>query len=220
MLELRVVEDLDDMGELASAVVEQAALASAVADRPFRFAVSGGRTPRTMFTRLAERTSFPWENTIFYQVDERIAPVTDADRNLTLLRETLPTKAAIEAMPVEDPDLEGACQAYARCLPDGFDLVHLGLGEDGHVASLVPGDGVLQVTDRLVALTERPYQARRRMTLTYPALDRANSVLWLVSGEKKRTALARLLARDPDIPATRVHGEDALVIADRAAVGR
>jgi 6-phosphogluconolactonase len=99
-----------------------------------------------------------------------------------------------------------------------LDLVHLGLGPDGHTASLVPGDSVLDVTDTDVALAG-PYQGRRRMTLTYPALDRARRILWLVTGEEKVLMLARLRDGDTSIPAGRVSQHHALVLADRAAVG-
>ena len=119
-------------------------------------------------------------------------------------------------MPVNEDDLEAAAAAYAASLPEHFDLVHLGLGPDGHTASLVPGDPVLSVTDRLVALTQ-PYQGRVRMTLTYPALARARQILWLVTGEDKKEPLARLLAGDTTIPAGRVEAAASLVMADRAA---
>src|SRR5262249_15133551 len=102
--------------------------------------------------------------------------------------------------------------------PPVLDLVHLGLGPDGHTASLVPGDPVLAVTDADVALTG-VYQGRRRMTLTYPALDRARRILWLVTGADKVTALAKLLAADPSVPAGRVRQDHAVVLADRAAAG-
>ena len=135
-----------------------------------------------------------------------------ADRNLTHLRESLGNAdPEVIAMPVEDADLEAAAGAYAKRLPDRFDLVHLGLGPDGHTASLVPGDPVLEVADRLVAVTE-PYQGHRRMTLTYPALARADQVLWL-----KREALARLLAGDQSIPAGRVEARHSMILADAAA---
>ncbi len=120
------------------------------------------------------------------------------------------------AMPVEDPDLEAAAAAYAELLPGRFDLVHLGLGPDGHTASLVPGDPVLEVSDRLVAVTQ-PYQEHRRMTLTYPALARADEILWLISGEDKRDALARLLAGDTSIPAGRVQARHSTILADSSA---
>jgi 6-phosphogluconolactonase/glucosamine-6-phosphate isomerase/deaminase len=121
-------------------------------------------------------------------------------------------------MPVTDDDLEAAAERYAESLPDALDLAHLGLGPDGHCASLVPGDPVLDVTDRRVAVTSGEYQGVRRMTLTYPELHRVRNLLWVVAGEKKRDALQKLLARDPSIPAGRVDpGGDSLILADRAA---
>jgi 6-phosphogluconolactonase len=154
-----------------------------------------------------------------FQVDERVAPDGHPDRNLTHFREALPgaALARLHPMPVLDPDLESAAARYAAQLPHALDLVHLGLGPDGHTASLVPGDPVLGVRDRRVALTAGEYQGRRRMTLTYPALEAAERLLWLVTGADKRDALARMLAGDPAIPAGRVHGADALVICDHAA---
>jgi 6-phosphogluconolactonase/glucosamine-6-phosphate isomerase/deaminase len=119
-------------------------------------------------------------------------------------------------MRVNDDDLDAAAAAYAELLPPRFDLVHLGLGPDGHTASLVPNDPVLQVDDRLVGLTA-PYQGHQRMTLTYPALARANLLLWLITGEDKRDALARLLAGDQSIPGGRVEAAASLVLADAAA---
>ena len=119
-------------------------------------------------------------------------------------------------MPVWAHDLDAAASMYAADLPAALDLVHLGLGPDGHTASLVPGDPVLDVTDREVAVTGI-YQGRRRMTLTYPALNKARGVLWLVTGEDKVDALQRLLRGDTSIPAGRVAAENALVLADRSA---
>ena len=185
----------------------------------FTFAVSGGRTPWEMFARLADE-DMPWARTAIYQVDERVAPAGDPDRNLAHLRASLPAdaQAEVHGMPVEEDDLEAAAAEYARSLPERFDLVHLGLGPDGHTASLVPGDPVLNVQDRDVALTGE-YQGRRRMTLTYPVLDRARQVLWLVTGEDKVDALRRLRARDRSIPGARVEAESQLVVADEAAAG-
>jgi 6-phosphogluconolactonase len=154
-----------------------------------------------------------------FQVDERVAPDGDPDRNLTHIRANLPDAALarLRPMPVAEEDLEAAAMRDEAELPKPLDLVHLGIGPDGHTASLVPGDPVLEVTDRLVALTGGEYQGRRRMTLTYPALAEARKVFWLIAGEDKRDALAKLLAGDPSIPAGRVEAADATVLADEAA---
>jgi 6-phosphogluconolactonase len=154
-----------------------------------------------------------------FQVDERVAPEGDPDRNLTAIRAALPDAALdrLRPMPVDEADLEGATARYEEALPGRLDLVHLGLGADGHTASLVPGDAVLEVRDRRVAMTAGEYQGRRRMTLTYPALNAARRILWLVAGEDKRDALGRLLKGDRSIPAGRVESADSIVICDRAA---
>lgn len=182
----------------------------------FTFAVSGGHTPWAMFAELASK-DVPWAQVVLFQVDERVAPDGDPDRNLTHLRESLEgTEAQVIAMRVGDTDLEGAAADYAAQLPERFDLVHLGLGPDGHTASLVPDDPVLDVRDRLVALTA-PYQGHRRMTLTYPALARADDLLWLITGADKKEPLAKLLAGDTSVPAAGVQAAHSLVLADEAA---
>jgi 6-phosphogluconolactonase len=216
--DLQILDDPDAVATHAAAEVANRAT-TAVADHGrFTVVVSGGTTTWKMFAALATR-NLPWQNITIFQADERVAPDGDPDRNLTHLRESLGTAPAeVVPMPVTDADLDAAAQRYAELLPARFDLVHLGLGPDGHTASLIPGDPVLTVTDRLVALT-RPYQGHPRMTLTYPALARADQLLWLITGANKRTPLRKLLAGDPSIPAGRVAAACSYVLADKDAAG-
>ena len=216
---IEALPDAEAVAKRAAGVVAAWARAAVEERGRFTFAVSGGHTPWAMFARLAEE-DVPWERTAIYQVDERVAPPDDPDRNLVHLRESLPAEAEAEvhAMPVEEDDLDAAADRYAGLLPDRLDLVHLGLGPDGHTASLVPGDPVLDVSDRDVAVTG-VYMDRRRMTLTYPPLDRARQVLWLITGADKTDALRRLRAGDRSIPAGRVASDRALILADAAAAG-
>ena len=224
------VEMLDDAAAVARRAADMIAAearAAVAARGRFTVAVSGGRTPWAMLRALSALDDVPWAKTHVLQVDERIAPAGHADRNLTHLRESLlaPAEAhpaLIQAMPVDSAGLDEAAARYAATLaglagsPPTLDLVHLGLGADGHTASLVPGDPVLDVTDTDVALTGI-YQGRRRMTLTYSVLNRARRVLWVVTGQDKAAMLARLRRGDPTIPAGRVRQDHAVVLADRAA---
>jgi len=212
---------------MEAAAIIAADARAAIAERGrFVLAVSGGHTPWVMLRALAHQ-DVPWTDVHVLQVDERVAPSGDPDRNLTHLRESLLAHAPlkpdhIHAMPVEQPDLDAAAARYAATLremtgsPPVLDLIHLGLGTDGHTASLVPGDPVLDVDDADVALAG-PYQGHRRMTLTYPVLDRARRILWLVTGAEKARMLAGLLRADPRIPAGRVNQARALLLADHAA---
>ncbi len=195
----------------------------------FVVALSGGRTPWTMLRALADE-DVPWTGVHIFQVDERVAPDGDPDRNLTHLRESLLDQCPIppdqvHAMPVESADLAAGSALYAELLrlvagsPPVLDLALLGLGADGHTASLVPGDPVLGVTDASVALSES-YQGRRRMTLTYPVLNRSRQIVFLVTGAEKAEMLARLLAGDRSIPAGRIDREHALVLADQSAAAQ
>jgi 6-phosphogluconolactonase len=228
-MEIRVLADADAVAREVAAIIAREARA-AVADRGrFIMALSGGRTPRQMLRALASE-DVPWKNVHVVQVDERVAPEGDPDRNLTHLRDSLLEHALLPAeqlytMPVEEKDLEAAAKRYALTLreiagcPPVLDLVHLGLGTDGHTASLVPGDPVLDITDADVASTGA-YQGRRRMTLTYPILNRSRSILWLVTGADKAGMLVRLRDGDLSIPAGRVSRDQALVLADRTAAER
>jgi 6-phosphogluconolactonase len=182
-------------------------------------ALSGGKEPWAMVELVAE-ADLDWDRTTIFQVDERIAPAGDEDRNLTQMVRTLPVElhTRIRPMPVTEEDIDAAAASYAAELPDALDAVHLGIGPDGHTASLVPGDSVLEVTDRKVALTGAEYQGRRRMTVTYPVLAAARKIVWLIGGDDKRDALAKLRAGDPSIPAGRVASERATIVADPAAL--
>ena len=217
MLPLEVFPDAVEAGKRVAALVADQARKAVESRGHFSLAVSGGKTPDEMFRALAAE-DVPWSQTSVYQVDERVAPAGDPDRNLTRLLAALPAAAvgSVRPMPVEEPDLERAAERYAAELPDRLDLVHLGLGADGHTASLVPGDPVLDVRDRMVALTHE-YEGRRRMTLTYAALEDAREIAWLVTGEEKRGALARLLAGAETIPAARIANPRQLVVADAEA---
>ncbi len=211
----RTVAGVDEASREAAAFIEVTA-AAAIAERGrFNFAVSGGKTPWKTLELLAEG-SMDWSKTSLFQVDERIAPTGSPERNLTHLVLSLPLicQAAIRPMPVGDDDLETAAATYAYSLPESLDLVHLGLGPDGHTASLIPGDPVLEVRDRDVALTAGEYQGTRRMTLTYPAIERARKILFLVTGQGKEGALGRLVAGDGSIPAGRIRSENVFTITD------
>jgi 6-phosphogluconolactonase len=218
---LEVVADEKAAARRAAELIAEAGSAAAAARGPFGMAMSGGRSPWAMLAILGELEQMPWDSTELFQVDERIAAPGSEDRNLThmVLGLSMEHQPALRPMPVTQRDLEAAAREYESSLPERLDLVHLGLGPDGHTASLVPGDPVLEVRDRRVALTAGEYQGHRRMTLTYPALDDARQVLWLVTGPEKQGPLQKLLAGDPSDPAGRVRNENMIVVADEAAAG-
>jgi len=213
---IRTYDDAQTTAEAAAAFTAELAR-HAIAERgKFVMAVSGGRSPWIMLRALAKE-NVPWEQVVIAQVDERIAPNEHQDRNLTHIKECLP-EVNILAMPVEQPDLEAAAKQYAAALPKTIDLIHLGLGSDGHTASLLPGDPALEIINTDVAITG-VYQGRRRMTLTYPVLNRARQILWLVTGVEKSAMLERVVKGDNSIPAGRVTSKNAVVFADRDAAG-
>ena len=228
-MKLQVLADANAVATAAAKFIAAEARAAVTARGRFIMAVSGGRTPWQMLRVLAGE-DVPWKNVHVVQVDERVAPAGHADRNLTHLCECLLEQAPLRpeqiyALPVEEKDLAAAAASYAQMLgeiagiPPVLDLAHLGLGPDGHTASLVPGDPVCDVTDADVAVTG-VYQERRRMTLTYPMLNRSRRILWLVTGAEKARMLARLCAGDVSIPAGQIRQDKALVLADRAAAGK
>lgn len=227
-MKLKIVPDADSAASEAAKLIARQAKAAVADHGSFVMAVSGGHTPWLMLRALSHE-HLPWDAIQVVQVDERVAPPGDPDRNLTHLCESVADSplppGQIHPMPVESSDLEAACAQYARILeviagsPPVLDLVHLGLGPDGHTASLVPGDPVRTIEDADVALTGA-YQGRQRMTLTYPILNRSGQILWLVTGEEKAEVLVRLLARDSSIPAGQISQDHAIVIADRAAASR
>jgi 6-phosphogluconolactonase len=225
-MEIKILADADAVAKEAAKMIAAEARAAVAARGRFIMAVSGGRTPWQMLRALAGE-KVPWANVHVSQVDERIAPAGDPDRNLTHLRESLLSHAPLRseqiyAMPVEEKDLDAAAKSYAATLrqiagpPPVLDLAHLGLGPDGHTASLIPGDPVLEITDADVALTGI-YQKRRRMTLTYPLLNRSRRVLWVVTGAEKAGMLLCLRDGDLSIPAGRIRRDKAMVLADSAS---
>ena len=227
---LEVLADREALAERAVEVVARIAAESIDERGIFTMAVSGGSTPRRMLELLSVRPGLDWGRIHLFQVDERVAPDGDPDRNATMLDEALLTDefrvtrqpAGVWLMPVTDPDTEAAAIAY-EALVDGiagspivFDLVQLGLGDDGHTASLIPDDPILLVDDRDVAVTG-VYNGRRRLSLTWPVLDRAKHQLWVIAGAGKGPALAQYLNADPAIPASLPTQARATVLVDEAA---
>jgi 6-phosphogluconolactonase len=228
-MEMEIRVDAEAVARRAASIIAADAHKAVATRGHFILAVSGGHTPWIMLRALADE-DVPWDGLHLVQVDERVAPDGDPDRNWTHLRDSLLDRVPlrpdqVHPMPVQSPDLETAAAQYGQVLEEiggqspMLHLVHLGLGPDGHTASLVPGDPVLDITDADVALSG-VYQGRRRMTLNYPILNRSRRILWVVTGGEKAVMLARLRAGDPSIPAGRVRPDRALVVADRLAAGQ
>ncbi len=226
-MQIRQCESPQDVAS-AGANFIAARMTEAIAERgQFLMALSGGSTPWMMLAKLAEQ-DLPWDRVKVFQTDERVAPDGDPERNLVQIREHFSDRVSLPqenlcAMPVSTDDLNGGARQYEQTLVElageepVIDVIHLGLGADGHAASLVPGDPVLQISDRDVATTES-YNGLRRMTLTYPVINRARHILWLIIGEEKAQMLWRLIQGDDEIPAGCISQEQATVLADDAAL--
>jgi len=216
-VELEIARDANEAERRAGKLVAERARAAIESSR---FSVALSKAPPAMLQAFVAGVT-SWDAIDVYQVDERAAAAGTPHRNLSAIVASLPAEAlgSLRPMPVEAPDLDDAARLYEVELPEALDLVHLGLGVDGHTASLAPGDPVLDERDRRVAVTEE-YEGHRRLTLTVPALDSAREIVWLVTGEEKRDALARLLEGDESIPAARIANPSQLVVADEAAAGR
>lgn len=242
-MKIEVFADAAAVAQNAATIIAADARATIAERGRFIFAVSGGKTPWLMLRALADE-DVQWNKVHLVQVDERIAPAGHPDRNLTHINESFLSHVPIppgqiHAMPVEvierlvsSPpvgdqlrEIEAVTRSYAQTLsqisgsPPVLDLVHLGLGPDGHTASLVPGDPVLNITDTDVALTAE-YQGRRRMTLTFPIINRARRILWVVTGAEKAGRLRQLHDSDASIPAGRVSQDQALILVDSSAAVR
>ncbi len=227
-MNFEMLADAQAVAKEAAGVIAQEAWLAVASRGRFVIAVSGGHTPLLILNALASE-QMPWDRVQVVQVHERVAPIGHPERNLTCLRDSLervPLRSRqIHAMPVDAFDLDWAADRYIAALhrvagsPPVLDLVQLGLGPDGHTASLLPGDPVLDIVDRDVALTA-PHHGRRRMTLTYPIINRSRLVLWVVTGTDKFEMLSRLRSGDRSIPAGRVRSENSLLLADASAAGQ
>ena len=225
-MEIRTFQSREDVAKEAAIFIADRIRENIIKKGHFTFAISGGRTPWAMIKELAKE-DLPWEKVFLFQVDERIAPNAHPDRNLTQLFKAIEgTKLVLRLnifpMRVNAEDLDEACEEYEshinRMTENGkLDLIHLGIGTDGHTASLVPNDSVLEIKEKGVALTDSEYQGRKRMTLTYPLINHAEKILWVVTGEEKAEMLDRLLHQDPSIPAGRIDQHHAIVFTEESA---
>ena len=226
-MKIEIFPVAEQVAERAAAYLEQVIREALIHQKSFSLAISGGRTPWEML-KILSKADLPWQRINLFQVDERVAPDEHPDRNLTQLFQAIAgtpmvMQLRIFPMPVTAEDLDAAAKEYTKVLNEvtegkGLDLIHLGLGSDGHTASLVPGDGVLAIQDRLVACTQNSYQGRIRMTLTYPMLNSAKQILWIVIGSEKKEMVKRMLQHDPSIPAGSIQPENALLLVDQAAI--
>ncbi len=225
-MEIRTFQSAEEVAKEAANYIADRIRENIARKGYFTFAISGGRTPWMMIKELAQY-DLPWEKVFLFQVDERVAPDAHVDRNLNQLFKAIEgskllLRLNIFPMRVNAENLDEACEEYEshikRMTENGkFDLIHLGIGSDGHTASLIPGDPVLEVEDRGVAMTAEPYQGRLRMTLTYPLINQADKILWVITGEEKAEMLNRLLHQDPKIPAGKIAQNHAVIFTEEIA---
>ena len=226
-MKIEIFPQTEQVAIQAAAYLEQVIRKALTHQKSFSLAISGGRTPWEML-KILSKADLPWQRINLFQVDERVAPDGHPDRNLTQLFQAIAgtpmvMQLRIFPMPVNAKDLDAAVKEYAEVLNEvteskGLDLIHLGIGSDGHTASLVPGDEVLEIQNRLVAYTQNSYQGRIRMTLTYPLINAAKQILWIVTGSEKREMVQRMLQQDSSIPAGNIQQKNALLMVDKAAI--
>jgi len=221
-LMVQLYPDPDALAAAAAGWLAERLCAAADEDGAVVLAVSGGTSPWPMYRRLAAEPDVPWETVHVVQVDERIAPDGDPDRNWSQVHDVfggVVPERNLHAMPVTDPNFDAAAEAYAELLQRltggrGLTIAHLGLGGDGHTASLFPGDPASTLTDRDVAVTAAEHAGRRRMTLTLPAINAAGHILWQVQGAGKLGMVERLVAGDRTIPAGTIRRDRAVLMTD------
>lgn len=222
-MQINVYSSAEEIAHEAARWISSLAKSKIESKGSFSFAISGGRTPWEMLAKLAQE-KLPWEKIFLFQVDERIAPEGHKDRNLTQLFQVLQgtrlmTRLNIFPMHVISENLQNACEDYNQHIQEitgngKLDLIHLGMGSDGHTASLIPGDKVCEVENQMIALTDQPYQGRQRMTMTFPLINQAENILWLITGEEKKEMLVRMLNKDLEIPAGKIRQDQAVLMTD------
>lgn len=226
---LALAADAEQAGVLAAGAVARALRGRLVRRPRALLALSGGSSPVPMLQALAVAPRVRWPRIDVLQVDERCVPSGDPDRNLAMLRRELLDHVPASAHPLQvehEDGPDGGAAASAEelaALLSGdapLDVLHLGLGADGHTASLFPGAPELDERDRLVVATAEAHAGHRRLTLTWPVLDRARRVVLLAPGADKTEALRGVLAGDPDLPASRLAADRVLVVTDHDPLGR
>ena len=237
--EVRVLNDRPALFEAAAAEFLRLAELSIQGSGRFTVALSGGTTPRSLYSLLGEQPNLPWDKIFFFFSDERHVPPDDPDSNFRMTRESLFSRAAIPAqnifrVPAEIPDADNAAQSYEQTLRQffhlegrdlpRFDLILLGLGPDSHTASLFPGTAALHEDDRWVAANWVEKFKTWRITLTYPVLNHAAEIIFMVAGVEKQDALLQVLQGKSDVetyPAQGIQPENGRVLwlVDQSAAG-